>query len=320
VILAPINAQFITSRAAQAAGLGSDAVRYYDLNENFEVDLRSLETVIKTCSAKKESIIMNVIIGCGDTMTGKAQNVDAIIRTTKKAMGTAEKPLTVVDAAPHFFNAWAQNNLNLKNPAIDVVIANPQKCGAALGATLVLFRDLRMLGIFHEAYREHKKITASQFKKIRLDILTRGSWLITKDVSSAIGFFEGLERNGLARFRKERLGAVRNAALFKKLLTTRSDLFTMLSCENTVVSFYVNGNAKSTKAVASKINLSGKAFISYDSDLRAKNEAEISAAESEFNKKGYSSLDGLWATFYWFHTKKDVEFLFKQLVAAASGK
>lgn len=315
VIIAPVHAHFLVERVAQACGLGSDACRYYNLDSRFTEDIDSLKQVIKNCREKGEEVFLNFMFGGGDTIRGLPQDINSVISAVgESTLEQVRRPFNLVDGAPHFFNSWANDTLDLQHPDIDAVLANPQKNGFPLGSTLFFLRDVRRLGNLNG--QDLSKMSKEEFETERLNIQARGTWLISRDASSAIAFFATLEQKGNEWFREERLKAQSNADLFRSLLTSRPDLFNLIPSSNTISAFTINGNPSDTRKVAEAINLSREAFISYDPTTRVRSPEELELARNQFSKKQYSDYDGLWANFFMFQNKEDIRNFFSMLCDA----
>ncbi len=303
VILAPIHAHFIVEKIAMATGLGKNNCRYYSLTKAYDTDLSSLKKKLSRIEKNREHVVLNLMFGAGCTTRGLNQNIEQVVREVRKHNAST---YNVVDAAPHFFNEWAQDTLNVSAEFVDAVMVNPQKIGVPLGATILYLKNINDLSYFQNAYTESNN---------RLDTIARGSWLITKDISSTLAFFINLQKMGLNWLRKERLHVVNLADYFRVLLEKSSE-YSLLPSRNTVVPFMVRSNM-GNKTIAEKTNFGGKYFITYDPELRIHSKKELDKAESQYYKMGYSEYDGLWVNFYPFHKKEDVEKLFEYLIRTA---
>ncbi len=309
VVLAPVHAKFLVQRILNTAGLGHRNARYYGLTESYDTDFDDLERVLRQIRSEGTSICLNYILG-GDTARGLVQDVNRITQKISKYCEehNAYSPCTVVDGTAHAFNLWAQarqNELGFSTERIDALVVNPQKAGFDLGGTILFLQDGRQLGSIVDQNLD--LCDPSVFANLRQRLQAVATNLTSRDGTPTMSFFATLQSQGLDWFRSERLRVLHTATRLRELIKMRRDLFELLPCDNTIVSFYVRGKNSRNWELAQKINNAGipGRFINFASDLRLRYLHQTSPDGYEYS--------GLWANIYPHHTNGDIEDLFRAL-------
>ncbi|MEA3429810.1 MAG: pyridoxal-dependent decarboxylase [Nanoarchaeota archaeon] len=172
-ILVPVNIHFSEKKAADLMGLGVDSIVYYDLDNNFDADLRSVERVVQSVYNAGDDIIMHYACG-GDVNRGKVHDIRKINQVIRSCavernneMRFSENqlwvPPTVVDSAGAYMFIGLMKDSEQYNggmpevsfniPDVEAIIGDPHKqpmpysCGMLMLKTWkdVVHSDLRAI-------------------------------------------------------------------------------------------------------------------------------------------------------------------------------
>lgn len=165
-ILVPVNIHFSEKKAADLMGLGVGSVVYYDLDDDFNANLRSVENAVRKIYSDGDDIIMHYACG-GDVNRGKVHDIGKITgvirqcavernRELGKPANELWVPPTVVDAAGSymFIGLMRQSDyydgnmpiVSFANPDVAAIIGDPHKQPMPYSCGMIMLKDWDDLG------------------------------------------------------------------------------------------------------------------------------------------------------------------------------
>lgn len=300
VILAPVAAKFLLDHIQEEHfNLGSDLVKYYDLDGNYQPDPESLDKALLATQNEGKIPVASLLFG-GDATRGiMHRNVNEI---TETFLRHGRKPLTIVDASSQWLVGAATDkgsSYDFSNPEVDMMIADPQKVGFPYGTSFLFIRNGYDFGAFddQQAVQFDPAIDPAR----RSLMLSRG---FTGDFSVlaylALEGVDGLRQRGRHDY---------DLACHARDALRSSALLDLYPCDGRMIVYGVKpGSGVTNWELAQALNNQqtpyGRVTVGYDPSIRARTTKEI--AESEHMSK----YDGLFGTVTNMHTSQNMRRLF----------
>lgn len=312
VILAPFVSKTYVEKAAMQCGLGHRNIRYYDLDENFQPDKKSIQKALENLG-KNERIAVNVI-SAGDTEHGivhEARKVISQVNGHQEEHGN--RPFTIVDATAHWLNSWAlgKKNADFSTPEVDAIAIDPQKIELPYNHSILLLKDYRIL-------RRHVRGTLRPVEskkdadpQERVKLQSVATTFTSRGAGPVIATWAYLQNKGKQTLRKERQKLLNNADYLRELIK-KSPNFQLIPSEGSVVAFEAVGDPALNRKIAEHVNNQTPYFITYSPTLNAHTQEQVQQAE-----QGDEQFTGLYGAVTERHTKKSLKRIFNALEQAA---
>ncbi len=312
VILAPFVSKTYIEKAAMQCGMGHASVKYYDLDETFHPDMKSVEKTLEQIP-RTQRVLLN-LVSAGDTehgiVHGAGPLAEMVNRHQKK---DGHRPFTLVDATAHWLNSWAQGKktADFSNPHVDAVIVDPQKIDLPYNHSILFLRDYRLLRPHVRGTLKPVEAKEEANPQERLKLQSVATTFTSRGAAPVLATWAYLQHRGQRRIRTERNKLLENAEYLRKLLR-KSPHFRLLPSEGSVVAFQSMGEASLNRKIAETINQTGPYFVTYSPSLNAHTQEQVRQAEA-----GDEQYTGLFGAVTEAHTKARLRAIVNALEKAA---
>jgi len=321
-IIAPIDSHFAIYKAADIFGLGMESIVFYDLDQDYNTDFRSLEQKVREVYETGEDIFVSFTV-VGDTQKGKIQDVrriNEIIKTLSEEYKKKNPPIVVDAAAQYLFASLMRESkkYNKKIPDWDftirnvrAIIADPHKNQIPYNTGILLIRDPEDLKYTHMEMAHYLATDLSKNFKVdenEMKLMQAVATIPTSrggyGAAATWAYYLNNGREGLRKKKEKIWELVQRFTDYIK----HSEYYELISePETAIVAFCVkNGSDKDNKTIYNRINHGPNdyCYISESDSLRARNIKEVK------EKNGFS---GLYIQIMEHNDKENLDYLMKRL-------
>lgn len=322
-ILAPVNFHFIVEKAANVFGLGSDSIRFYDIDKEFNPVPESIDAQLNSIYEEGRDVFANCIVA-GDTTHGKVHSPEAVCARVAEIAEQhgRQAPEAIIDAA----GAYLFIGLMQENPRYDggmarvtfdreeqlALIADPHKQEMPYSCGMLLLRDYEPLRFTDASqFANYIDATISEPEHARAKYQALAMIPTSRNGSNAFAvwsYYVHHGRKGMVRKKEHIWSLVKDFADF----VDQSPYFErVMQPETQVVPFRMVGSGEENRQLYKRVKSEpGNHHISYDEGLLVRTAEELSATrKGDYDQR----FGGLFTTFMEHNTPQGVDNLKESL-------
>lgn len=312
-VLLPVNYHFCGIKGSDLLGLGTDNLAFYGLDNNFDIDEKSLRNIVESIYQEGDDIIYSLACA-GDTMHGKVHDVQKIsdILSNMSEKYDRKMPPIVVDAAGSFmFIGVMKNNPNydgklpvvsFKTKGVEAIVVDPHKQPLPYSSGLLMLKDMNLA-----KYTDLRTITNGGY----LDLDDNDSKDATaalatiptsRSGSNSFAIWSYLVYQGISGLRHEKemiWGLVKEV---KDYVNSSKHYELVCEPQTQVVSFRFKGTGEENLEIYKRIKCSEKDFchISKDTEMMVRTVEEL-------NSMHQNEYTGLFVTVMEHNNSEDIK-------------
>ena len=310
-ILMPINQHFSGMKSSDILGIGTDKIIEYELNDDYDINISSLEKTIEQIYSSDD--IMYAYFSAGDTTWGKVHNLEKFSETLNLMSEKYNKPKVpiIVDAAgAYMFIGLMKDNPNYTGDLplisfeidnVNAIIGDPHKqpipysCGLLMLKNMDLANYTDIRNIINPAYLDMDDLNTRDLTSALATIPTSRSGV------NAFNAWSYLANLGLDNLIKEKEKIWNNITELKEYVNTSKYYELVCEPQTQVLPFSYKDKNKNFKIYLDiKNDSSNYLHISFDETMFVKTNKEKKDSEKKHN---YS---GLFATIMEHNTKENI--------------
>lgn len=308
VILAPITANILLSKAAPLIGLGADSIYYLGLDEKYGANRESMIEALNFIHAQGCRVFAHVTVA-GDAEHGIAYPAVALDReVTACCAAHGYRPPVIVDAAAQWLNLAMSGmsktwDFGAADANIRAIIIDPQKIELPYDQSFLLLRDVRDLAaIAPPTLPQHAD---------RRALLTHANNILSRGGEPALATYYYLLNQGQEGLRASRERILNQARRFGEYIASSSRYELISEPESSIVCWRSTSNDPEANwriALALNSQEKDRLFVTYSTTLRARTPEELRKGQT-----GSREHDGLLVHMMEHNTPEAVDHLIRRL-------